>query len=221
VIRQSLRRGPCARPALGPDGVLVWHLRTLSHRGSVLTQMPTLHIKTGPLAGQQIEVKRNLTIGREDADLAIDDGELSRRHAIVRLIDGGLEVEDLGSKNGTLVDGRPIEGPTLMAGGARLEVGTTVFEVVDVPQAQAAQPTPSAAVLSTADAARAGPVSPATPVASPVAPAQAPLRAAVGEFHPPTRRRSHLASRSWAPVVLSFGTALLTAVGLVIYFALR
>jgi hypothetical protein len=44
----------------------------------------------------------------------------------------------------------------------------------------------------------------------------------VGEFHPPTRRRGRgLASRSWVPVVLSFGTVVLTAVALVIYFAAR
>jgi hypothetical protein len=42
----------------------------------------------------------------------------------------------------------------------------------------------------------------------------------VGEFHPPTRRRQRgLASRSWVPVALSFGTALLVAIALVIYFS--
>lgn len=41
-----------------------------------------------------------------------------------------------------------------------------------------------------------------------------------GEFRPPTRARQRgLASRSWIPVALSFGTVLLTAIALVIYFS--
>ena len=66
---------------------------------------------------------------------------------------------------------------------------------------------------------------------SPGAATQAPARPAapqprsgpsqpIGEFHPPAARSQRgLASRSWVPVALSFGTALLVAIALVIYFS--
>jgi hypothetical protein len=60
------------------------------------------------------------------------------------------------------------------------------------------------------------PASPARPQAQAVHARSLP----VGEFHPPTHRRQRgLASRSWVPVALSFGTALLVAIALVIYFS--
>jgi len=47
-------------------------------------------------------------VGRgEGCDLALDDARVSRRHARLAPFDGGWRVEDLGSKNGTLVDGEP------------------------------------------------------------------------------------------------------------------
>jgi hypothetical protein len=205
--------------------------------------MTALHIKTGPLAGQRIEVEGDLIIGRENADLTIADGDVSRRHAIVRRTAGGLEIEDLGSKNGTFVDGRRIDGPTSIGEGTRLELGATVVEVataagVDVTPAGAPQSDVTAVGVAAATSDRPATVSegtasstltvgPLAPAAGPEMPAArlAPLAALsmtpVGVFHPPARRRGRLATRSLVPVVLSFGSAVLTAIALVTYFALR
>ena len=73
--------------------------------------MATLVITSAQNEGRRIEVSRELVIGRENVDVEIDDAELSRRHVAVRPKDGGLEVEDLGSRNGTRVDGTRIDGP--------------------------------------------------------------------------------------------------------------
>jgi hypothetical protein len=54
---------------------------------------------------------------------------VSRRHVAVRLEGGQLEVEDLGSANGTFVNGSRIEGPVKVGGGAKIRVGRTEFEV--------------------------------------------------------------------------------------------
>ena len=64
-------------------------------------------------------------IGRAaESDLVLDDAEVSRAHAeIVRTADGGLELRDLGSANGTFVDGVPVTGPVRLAGGERLQIG--------------------------------------------------------------------------------------------------
>ena len=63
-------------------------------------------------------------IGRDDAcSLRLGDASVSRRHARARLgLDGALTIEDLGSTNGTSVNGRPIESARVRAGDT-LEVG--------------------------------------------------------------------------------------------------
>lgn len=91
--------------------------------------MPTLTITTGPREGQSIECDRELVVGREGADLVVEDSEMSRRHATIRPVAGGLEIEDLGSLNGTFVDGRRISGVTMLTGNAGLKMGITLFAV--------------------------------------------------------------------------------------------
>ena len=108
---------------------------------------PALVFSEGPLAGQRVEVDAELVLGREDASLTIDDEEISRRHAIVRPTDGGIEIEDLGSTNGTYVNAVRIEGPTRLAGGDTVKLGRSVLQVESVRAAAtvaAAVPAPPA-----------------------------------------------------------------------------
>ena len=95
--------------------------------------MAHLVITSGQLEGRRIEVVAELVVGRENVDVEVDDAELSRRHFAVRPVAGGLEVEDLGSRNGTRVDGTRIDGPTRVRDGAVVTVGMTTF-AVEVPQ---------------------------------------------------------------------------------------
>jgi ABC transport system ATP-binding/permease protein len=89
--------------------------------------MATIVITSGQLEGRRIEVSRELVIGRENVDVEIDDAELSRRHVAVRPTEGGLEVEDLGSRNGTRVDGEPVRRAVLTAGS---EIGIGPYALV-------------------------------------------------------------------------------------------
>ena len=71
------------------------------------------------------------------------DAALAEEHArISPLDDGRLLLEDLGSESGTLVKGRPIPAPTVLAPGSRFQVGRSVLEVVsaaaDAPERLAA-----------------------------------------------------------------------------------
>jgi pSer/pThr/pTyr-binding forkhead associated (FHA) protein len=193
--------------------------------------MARLRVVSGPAAGRTVDIEEEIVIGREDTDLEIDDPELSRRHAVVRRFANRLQVEDLGSTNGTFVDGTRIAEPTLLGGGAQIKIGTTVLAVegvLPVSEPGSDQPrnvtrispaiatTPSAAAPQAAAATAA---STATLTSAPAAPAPAPLQA-VGEFRPPQHRRQRgLASRSWVPVLLSFGTVVIVAIALVIYFS--
>jgi len=54
-------------------------------------------------------VQANTVVGRDEkADFLLDDGEISARHAMIR-VDGPVCVlTDLGSRNGTVVNGRPV-----------------------------------------------------------------------------------------------------------------
>jgi hypothetical protein len=89
----------------------------------------TLKVLSGPEAGRSLDIDRELVIGRRDADLSIDDSEMSRRHAAVRPIEDGVGVRDLGSTNGTLVDGKPITGEVVLSGAGRITVGNTEIAV--------------------------------------------------------------------------------------------
>jgi len=91
--------------------------------------VPQLVVGNGPLAGRRFDVAGELTIGREHADVTLDDDQVSRRHALVRATARGLEIEDLGSRNGTSVNGRRIEGPTALSAADSVQVGSTTFAV--------------------------------------------------------------------------------------------
>lgn len=84
---------------------------------------------TGPAAGQSVEVDRELTIGRENADLTVDDEELSRRHAAVRPVPDGIAIRDLGSLNGTFVNGARLERETTLRSSGTVRVGSTEITV--------------------------------------------------------------------------------------------
>jgi hypothetical protein len=185
--------------------------------------VPRLTITHGPRAGELIEVDREVVIGRVGADVVIEDAELSRRHLLVRPAAGALELEDLGSTNGTFVDDRRIQGTTRVGNGARVRLGATTLEVSGVAPAPVTRLSRRPGDL---DATRArdvrSDVTRARPSDRPASVTAAGPAGPQASFSPPLRRHGRgLASRSWVPVALSFGTVILTAVALVIYFAAR
>jgi pSer/pThr/pTyr-binding forkhead associated (FHA) protein len=91
----------------------------------------TLVIHEGAGAGSQHPVEGELILGREQgtADLVIEDPGVSRRHARLFPENGALVVEDLGSSNGTYVNGERISGPVAVAPGDEVQLGDTVIGV--------------------------------------------------------------------------------------------
>jgi DNA-binding winged helix-turn-helix (wHTH) protein len=67
-------------------------------------------------------------IGRDAAaKIRLDDPTVSRRHARILVSVSGAFVEDLGSKNGTFIDGRPLSAvPVRLSKGIRLAFGTAL-----------------------------------------------------------------------------------------------
>ena len=90
-----------------------------------------LAIVDGAEGGRRISVDGRTTVGRgEDAGLILDDPEISRAHAVLAPTARGLEIQDLGSLNGTWVNGDRISSTTLLAPGDVVKVGATRMEVV-------------------------------------------------------------------------------------------
>ena len=90
-------------------------------------------VGAGPLAGRRFPLDRETTlIGRgEDCDVRIDDPLASRRHAAVRREPWRYVLEDLGSRNGTLVNGEPVQGVHHLRHGDTLHVATTPLRFED------------------------------------------------------------------------------------------
>ena len=72
--------------------------------------------------------KPSVTIGRlPECDVVVDDAGASRQHARIRRTEGGFVLTDLGSTNGTMVNGEPIQEHVLEHGD-RITIGETELE---------------------------------------------------------------------------------------------
>jgi len=92
----------------------------------------TLKITGGNAAGQDITLEQELVIGRSTPGLGSlgGDSEISRVHArVFHDPSGRLVVEDLGSTNGTFVNGNRISGQQTLNAGDELRVGQTTMSV--------------------------------------------------------------------------------------------
>lgn len=122
----------------------------------------TLRVVGGPADGRSFDLEGTVELGRGGGGSAeLSDPTISRRHARL-VIDqaGGLSIEDLGSRNGTLVNGRLITGVETLSVGDVIDVGDTTIEVAAV------EPGPGVAPVTTDQTTR---VSPAGAQAPPAA----------------------------------------------------
>src|SRR5919204_444388 len=123
---------------------------------------PQLQFASGTQQGQAAQVSGDrFLIGRgPDCELTLADGEASRRHALLRpQPDGSVVLEDLGSTNGTYVNGQRITGPVTLRGGERVRIGDTELNFRNgavAPQTQPSPPPPAAPAPGAAAAAAAG-----------------------------------------------------------------
>jgi DNA-binding winged helix-turn-helix (wHTH) protein len=73
-------------------------------------------------------------VGRDrDCAVCVESSTVSRRHARIVVTSGHATIEDLGSKNGTAVDGRTVTAPVVLEEGAQVRVGsvTMTYRVLD------------------------------------------------------------------------------------------
>jgi DNA-binding CsgD family transcriptional regulator len=106
-----------------------------------MTEPEPTHLKRPPTRpryrlrhdGREIEVPpTGLLIGRApECNIRLAGGLVSRRHAALTVSGDALMVEDLGSRNGVVVNQRKITEPTKLTHGDTVGVGVEVFEVLD------------------------------------------------------------------------------------------
>jgi len=96
-------------------------------------ELPVLIVQSGPLSGQRWTIpQEGLVLGRgEDCDVAIPDRQISRHHLRVFRREGSPYLKDMGSKNGTWVNGQPVEGEVQLSDGDIIQVAL-VLQVVFV-----------------------------------------------------------------------------------------
>ncbi|HHO53050.1 MAG TPA: FHA domain-containing protein [Deltaproteobacteria bacterium] len=88
----------------------------------------------GPHGARVLQLDRSAQIGRApDNDLVVADSEVSWRHALVYREGDHVLLRDLGSRNGTLVDGVPITGPIRLNDRSRVRIGSIELFVRGVP----------------------------------------------------------------------------------------
>ena len=103
--------------------------------------MPRLTIQSGASRGREFQFDRTTVIGRgATSDLALTDPGVSRRHASLSRQDGAWFVEDLGSANGTLVNGWRVTRPTRLKPGDVIGIGAVLAEFSEDAEAVAPQP---------------------------------------------------------------------------------
>ena len=76
-----------------------------------------------------IVVHRRLQIGREGADVILSDPLVSRQHATIEPVGDTVSVSDLGSSNGTHLNGVPVAAPTPIAPGDAVSIGDTTLRL--------------------------------------------------------------------------------------------
>jgi predicted component of type VI protein secretion system len=189
-------------------------------------------IEVEPRAGARHQIAPGTTIGREGCDIVLSDVMVSRRHAAFRMSEQGIAVEDLGSRNGTFVNERRLDGIQALRAGDTVRIGSTSWQLQSSAGGETVIDAPPPAPAHVAAQPRGdvpAPPPPPPPPAPPPAPPAAPAPAAppAAALAPPSfsaapaRRIGGSAARSGAAVAASYAVVLLTAAALIVYFASR
>lgn len=118
-------------PAPPPDSGRTMVYSTAGRHAQPLEERARVHDRTAMLlmGGRRLVVgSSGATLGRSrQCDVTVDDPNVSRTHAEVRPRGGSWVLADLGSTNGTRLNGRRLDGSEVLKPGDEIEVGTTLL----------------------------------------------------------------------------------------------
>lgn len=93
-----------------------------------LAELPVLIAQSGPLDGQRWGIDKAIHVGRDqECEIMIPDRQISRFHARFSISSEGVILEDLGSKNGTFVNGQQIDSSTILKDGDIIQISLIQF----------------------------------------------------------------------------------------------
>lgn len=93
------------------------------------TKAVSLAVVSGPDKGSTHKLKKaRVILGREDADIALNDQEISRHHCLLEVRDGHANLKDLDSTNGTFFDEERVRA-AMLQDGSEFRIGTTVMRI--------------------------------------------------------------------------------------------
>ena len=116
-----VRRGGSPAPAImDPRSLSETAPRTQSkqHQYKVVETLPSFFVIQGRDRGTRFELEKStLSIGRDvRSDIRLQDTEVSRRHAELRKTESGFTIQDMGSSNGTFVNGTAVSTHEMQSG---------------------------------------------------------------------------------------------------------
>ncbi|MCP4189564.1 MAG: FHA domain-containing protein [Planctomycetaceae bacterium] len=106
-----------------------------------------LKVLRGASSGKEVAIRGpRFFIGRsEECNLRANSDAISRKHCAITVEENGATIRDLGSRNGTFVNGSQIDGIHRIQMGDQLRVGPLEFLVTQVEEVRATQPEPTKA----------------------------------------------------------------------------
>jgi hypothetical protein len=129
-VLKDLRRGGVEESAQSYEDATGMHHATAGLTGDAPGGAPKLRVGTaaGLRAGSAYDLSEGALLGRgESADIRLEDTFASTQHA--RLVPQGdvIVLEDLGSTNGTYLNGEPLRGPQPLHVGDSIRIGDSEF----------------------------------------------------------------------------------------------
>src|SRR5205085_2458763 len=123
------RRRPVSRAGYGRD---LRHIQSgRSVNATLIVRQENGRVTEFPVGKDEVKIGRT----QQRNDLVLEDPAVSREHAAIRRDPFGHLLIDLGSVNGTLVNGEPLHGPRVLAPGDVVSIGnTTLTYRVETPE---------------------------------------------------------------------------------------
>ncbi len=128
-----------SNPRLGKERGETTHRTVDSVTSEVTSDGRVLHLPAGKTVSLEVlegsekgtvypVLSPRVTLGRTNADINVDDPLSSRLHCAIEFSDDGVLLRDLGSTNGTLVDGHPVHIAEI-ADGSTFQIGSHKFQL--------------------------------------------------------------------------------------------
>ncbi|MBL8917436.1 MAG: FHA domain-containing protein [Myxococcaceae bacterium] len=135
-------KNPPARARTGQAPAAAAPARRRTGVASAVKPAARLVCTAGPASGQEFPLSGDeVTIGRAaDATVSVPDTSVSRKHALLRKTEDGWAVSDLGSGNGTIVNGEGISEEQPLAPDDVITLGDSEFQFVDQGAGNGARP---------------------------------------------------------------------------------